>query len=38
MNVWMVRAGRGGNVVQSFRDHGVIVIGWKDIGEVIYFL
>ena len=34
MNIWMVRAGRGGSVVQSFRDHDVVAIGWKDLGDL----
>lgn len=33
-NVWLVRAGEGGHLVDEFVNKGIIAIGWKDIGDM----
>lgn len=33
-NMWMVRAGRGGQLVDGFRSESVVAIGWVGLGEM----
>ena len=33
MAMWMVRAGRGGVVHDSFKDRGVVAVGWSKAGD-----
>ena len=32
--VWMVRAGRGGDHVEEFREQSLVAIGWNDVGPL----
>ena len=32
MTAWMVRAGRGGRNVDTFRDEGIVALGWSELG------
>ena len=32
--IWMVRAGEGGYLVDEFIDSKIIAIGWNDLGQI----
>jgi restriction system protein len=32
--MWMVRSASGGSVADAFKEHGVVAIGWGDIGDL----
>lgn len=32
--LWMVRAGRGSEHIDAFLEHGVVAIGWPDLGDL----
>lgn len=32
--MWMVRAGEGGSLVQSFLEQGMVAVGWRDVGDL----
>src|SRR5262245_46160851 len=36
-NMWMVRAGEGGSLVEDFLDRKVVSIGWNEIGDLTKF-
>lgn len=33
-NMWMVRAGRGGNFIDDFLERNIVAIGWNDLGDI----
>jgi restriction system protein len=33
-SIWVVRAGHGGAFGDEFRQHGIVAIGWTDIGDL----
>lgn len=33
-NMWMVRAGGGAKRIDDFSEHGVVAIGWNDLGKI----
>jgi restriction system protein len=33
-NTWMVRAGRGGEFIEDFRDQQLVAMGWAEVGDV----
>lgn len=32
--MWMVRAGEHGRLIEDFRQHSVVAIGWKELGDL----
>ena len=33
-NTWMVRAGRGGYVIEDFEKKGCVAVGWAEMGDI----
>lgn len=36
-DLWLVRAGQGGHLVEDFIKNGIIAIGWNDVGDMANF-
>jgi restriction system protein len=33
-NIWMVRAGKGGYLIDEFLENNIVAIGWNDVGPI----